>query len=48
MIVCAGRVLPDITYGNKYPEVHRVNGTMINQNQLNAKQLASSATRPSP
>jgi branched-chain amino acid transport system substrate-binding protein len=38
-VVVWGAVLPDITYGNKYPEVHRVNGTMINQNQLNAKML---------
>ncbi|MEZ5788986.1 MAG: branched-chain amino acid ABC transporter substrate-binding protein [Xanthobacteraceae bacterium] len=38
-VIVWGAVLPDITYGNKYPEVHRVNGTMINQNQLNAKQL---------
>jgi branched-chain amino acid transport system substrate-binding protein len=35
-IIVWGAVLPDITYRNKYPEVHRVNGTMINQNQLNA------------
>src|SRR5215472_11482187 len=32
-----GAVLPDITYRNKYPEVHRVNGTMINQNEVAAK-----------
>src|SRR5215475_11986796 len=31
-VVVWGAVLPDITYRNKYPEVHRVNGTMINQN----------------
>jgi len=30
-------VLPDITYGNDYQEIHRVNGTMINQNDVNAK-----------
>ncbi len=35
-IVVWGAVLPDITYGNDYKEVHRVNGTMINQNQVNA------------
>jgi branched-chain amino acid transport system substrate-binding protein len=35
-IVVWGAVLPDITYGNDYPEVHRVNGTMINQNQTAA------------
>ncbi len=32
-----GAVLPDITYGNDYTEVHRVNGTMINQNETAAK-----------
>jgi branched-chain amino acid transport system substrate-binding protein len=38
-VVVWGAVLPDITYRNKYPEVHRVNGTMINQNQLNVALL---------
>jgi branched-chain amino acid transport system substrate-binding protein len=32
-----GAVLPAITYGNDYVEVTRVNGTMINQNQVHAK-----------
>ncbi|WP_206338589.1 branched-chain amino acid ABC transporter substrate-binding protein [Antarcticimicrobium sediminis] len=32
-----GAVLPDITYGNDYPEITRVNGTMINQNEVAAK-----------
>lgn len=32
-----GAVHPDITYGNKYDEVFRVNGTMINQNEVAAK-----------
>ncbi len=32
-----GAVLPDITYGNTYPEITRVNGTMINQNETAAK-----------
>jgi branched-chain amino acid transport system substrate-binding protein len=32
-----GAVLPDITYANKYPEIHRVNGTMINQNETAAR-----------
>ncbi|MDF2142860.1 branched-chain amino acid ABC transporter substrate-binding protein [Paenirhodobacter sp. CAU 1674] len=32
-----GAVLPDITYGNDYPEITRVNGTMINQNETAAK-----------
>jgi len=36
-IIVWGAVLPDITYGNKYKEVHRVNGTMINQNETAAK-----------
>jgi branched-chain amino acid transport system substrate-binding protein len=38
-IVVWGAVLPDITYRNKYAEIHRVNGTMINQNQTNAELL---------
>jgi branched-chain amino acid transport system substrate-binding protein len=36
-VVVWGAVLPDITYRNKFPEVHRVNGTMINQNEVAAK-----------
>src|SRR3989440_4271410 len=32
-----GAVLPDITYANNFKEIHRVNGTMINQNDTNAK-----------
>jgi branched-chain amino acid transport system substrate-binding protein len=35
-----GAVLPDVTYRNKYPEVHRINGTMINQNEVAAKFMA--------
>ena len=31
-----GAVLPEITYGHNYPEIHRVNGTMINQNETAA------------
>ncbi len=38
-VIVWGAVLPDITYRNKYPEVHRVNGTMINQNDANAELL---------
>ena len=38
-VVVWGAVLPDITYRNKYPEIHRVNGTMINQNETNAELL---------
>ena len=36
-VVVWGAVLPDITYGNDYPEIHRVNGTMINQNEVAAQ-----------
>jgi branched-chain amino acid transport system substrate-binding protein len=36
-VVVWGAVLPDITYANDYPEIHRVNGTMINQNETAAK-----------
>lgn len=36
-IIVWGAVLPDITYGNNYKEVHRINGTMINQNETAAK-----------
>ncbi len=39
-IIVWGAVLPDITYGNDYKEVHRVNGTMINQNETAAKFMA--------
>jgi branched-chain amino acid transport system substrate-binding protein len=36
-VIVWGAVLPDITYANNYKEIHRVNGTMINQNETNAK-----------
>src|ERR1700693_1057174 len=36
-IIVWGAVLPDITYRTKYAEVHRVNGTMIDQNDANAE-----------
>jgi branched-chain amino acid transport system substrate-binding protein len=32
-----GAVLPEITYGNQFKEVYRVNGTMINQSEVAAK-----------
>ena len=32
-----GAVLPEITYGNNFKEIHRVNGTMINQSEVAAK-----------
>ena len=40
-VIVWGAVLPDITYRNKFPEIHRVNGTMINQNENAAKLMAS-------
>ena len=36
-VIVWGAVLPEITSGNDYPEIHRVNGTMINQNQTAAE-----------
>lgn len=36
-VVVWGAVLPEITYGNDYPEIHRINGTMINQNEVAAE-----------
>ncbi len=36
-VVVWGAVHPDITYGNDYKEVHRINGTMVNQNETAAK-----------
>lgn len=36
-VVVWGAVLPDITYGNDYKEIHRVNGTMVNQNETAAE-----------
>jgi branched-chain amino acid transport system substrate-binding protein len=35
-----GAVLPDVTYANDFKEIHRVNGTMINQNDVAAKFMA--------
>ncbi len=40
-VIVWGAVLPDITYRNKYAEVHRINGTMINQNDANAELITS-------
>ena len=40
-----GAVLPDITYRNKFAEMHRVNGTMINQNEIAAKFMADLGSR---
>jgi branched-chain amino acid transport system substrate-binding protein len=36
-VIVWGAVLPSITYANKFAEIHRVNGTMINQNEVAAK-----------
>src|SRR5262249_171308 len=36
-MVVWGAVLPDITYRNKFPGGHRVNGPMINQNEVAPK-----------
>jgi branched-chain amino acid transport system substrate-binding protein len=36
-VVIWGAVLPDITYQNDFDEIHRVNGTMINQNEVAAR-----------
>ena len=38
-VVVWGAVLPDITYGNDHKEINRINGTMINQNQIAAKMM---------
>src|SRR6266849_2547184 len=40
-VIVWGAVLPDITYANDFKEIHRVNGTMINQNETNAKLVTS-------
>ncbi|AMN38691.1 branched-chain amino acid ABC transporter substrate-binding protein [Rhodoplanes sp. Z2-YC6860] len=39
-VIVWGAVLPDVTYRNKYAEIHRVNGTMINQNDANAELIS--------
>jgi branched-chain amino acid transport system substrate-binding protein len=39
-MVVWGAVHPDVTYGADYPEIHRVNGTMIDQNESAAKFMA--------
>jgi branched-chain amino acid transport system substrate-binding protein len=36
-VIVWGAVLPDVTYANDYKEIHRVNGTMINQNEVAAR-----------
>jgi len=44
-VIVWGAVLPDITYGNDYKEIHRVNGTMINQNEVAAEFMLSLGVR---
>jgi len=39
-VIVWGAVLPEITYGNNHKEIHRVNGTMVNQNEVAAKFMA--------
>ncbi len=40
-VIVWGAVHPDVTYGNKFNEIFRVNGTMINQNETAAKFMTS-------
>jgi len=40
-VIVWGAVLPEITYGNDFKEVHRVNGTMINQSEVAANFMAA-------
>lgn len=40
-VIVWGAVLPEITYGNDFKEVHRVNGTMINQSEVAANFMAT-------
>src|SRR3981081_73930 len=45
-VVVWGAVLPDITYRNKYAEVHRVNGTLIHQNAPNDAPVTKLGYKP--
>src|SRR5690606_19172616 len=38
-VVFWGAILPEITYGNDYKEIHRVNGTMYDENRVSAQFL---------
>jgi len=40
-VVVWGAVLPEVTYAQDYKEIHRINGTMINQNDTAAKFMVS-------
>jgi len=44
-VVIWGAVLPEITYGNDFKEIHRVNGTMINEGKLAAQFLTKAGYR---
>jgi branched-chain amino acid transport system substrate-binding protein len=44
-VVVWGAILPEITYGNDYHEIHRVNGTMINEGKLAAGFLTKQGYR---
>src|SRR5205807_1913934 len=44
-VIVWGAVLRDITYANDFKEIHRVNGTMINQNETNAKVMSERGFR---
>jgi len=44
-VVVWGAVLPDVTYAQDYKEIHRVNGTMINQNETAAKFMVAHGYR---
>ncbi|WP_264048239.1 branched-chain amino acid ABC transporter substrate-binding protein [Methylobacterium flocculans] len=39
-VVVWGAILPEITYGNAHKQIHRVNGTMINEGKLAASFLS--------
>jgi branched-chain amino acid transport system substrate-binding protein len=36
-VIVWGAIHPDVTYAHDYKEIHRVNGTLVNQNQVNAQ-----------
>jgi branched-chain amino acid transport system substrate-binding protein len=44
-VVVWGAILPEITYGNDYHEIHRVNGTMINEGKVAAEFLRNQEFR---
>ncbi|MCW2306894.1 branched-chain amino acid ABC transporter substrate-binding protein [Rhodobium gokarnense] len=38
-VIVWGAILPAITYGNDYAEIHRVNGSMLDENRVSARFL---------